>query len=66
MSDRLRQISLWIERKVTLVCVCVCVVFNNSVSSMSFGREDPGMNQLHQQMKSYLTQEEEAMEHRIR
>jgi len=33
---------------------------------MSFGTEDPQMKRIHQQMKSYLTQEEEAMEERIR
>ena len=33
---------------------------------MSFGREDPEMKRVHQQMKDYLTQEEEAVEDRIR
>lgn len=36
------------------------------VSSMSFGREDPDMRLVHQQMKSYLKSEEAAMEERIR
>lgn len=36
------------------------------VSSMSFGREDPDMKIVHQQMKQYLKLEEEAMEERIR
>ncbi|XP_064400658.1 uncharacterized protein LOC135346837 [Halichondria panicea] len=36
------------------------------VSSMSFGREDPVMKTLHEQMKSYLNKEQQAMEERIR
>lgn len=36
------------------------------VSSMSFGREDPEMKLVHDQMKTYLKSEEEAMEDRIR
>lgn len=36
------------------------------VSSMSFGREDPAMKLVHQEMKEYLKLEEEAMEERIR
>ena len=33
---------------------------------MSFGREDPVMKTLHEQMKSYLNKEQQAMEERIR
>lgn len=40
--------------------------FYSVVSSMTFGREDPDMKLVHQQMKSYLKFEEEAMEERIR
>lgn len=36
------------------------------VSSMSFGRDDPDMKLVHQQMKNYLKLEEEAMEYRVR
>ncbi len=36
------------------------------VSSMTFGREDPVMKTLHEQMKSYLNKEQQAMEERIR
>lgn len=36
------------------------------VSSMTFGREDPVMKALHEQMKSYLNKEQQAMEERVK
>lgn len=36
------------------------------VFSMSFGNNDPVMRHLHQQMKTFLNEEETALEHRIK
>lgn len=40
-------------------------VFLGLVFAMSFGNNDPAVNQLHQQMKQFLNEEEAALEQRI-
>ena len=44
----------------------MCLCLPAAVSSMTFGREDPVMKALHEQMKSYLNREQQAMEERVK
>ena len=46
-------------------CIFNCVL-QSLVSSMTFGREDPIIKQVHHEMKRAISQEQAAMEERIR